>query len=273
MQTTGDLKNVSINFDLNNGCQLKCVMCRPNGGPNAKTQEVMKESDFLEKLLPIIRLSGGYQYGCLQEPTLVPYFSSAMRALPEDVIGRINTNGMLLCGDRMDSVCESNLNMLKVSFDGSTAKTFERIRVGASFRVVSNHIRIAAQRMGKHRVALVFTLQRANAHEMSDMADVAGTLGAGGVIVHIHAQDQRWCEMQLPAYEFLVSVGRSSGIMVSSAGWFHQHSFIPMEMSYGPPPQITITHTGRILSKKVSHNILESSTEDSVSAINEAMTP
>jgi pyruvate-formate lyase-activating enzyme len=59
----------------------------------------------------------------------------------------LTTNGTLLTEEKSRALLAAGLNMVKVSFDGATKETYERIRIGAEFsRVVENVKRFDALR-------------------------------------------------------------------------------------------------------------------------------
>jgi MoaA/NifB/PqqE/SkfB family radical SAM enzyme len=208
----------AVNFDINNGCQLRCVMCRPETSPGFHDQAVLPEDRFKE-LVPVIDLAQHYQFGCLSEPTMVPYFEQAIEMLPPGEKGRMNTNGMLLTEGKIKAIAESGkFQMLKISCDGCTKETFEKIRVRGVFKTVTKHIEKAASLLGSGRVGIVFTLQQGNAHELGGVVNLAADLGVGLVIIHFRGDQMEWACQQSALFSAARQVAVARGISFMESG-------------------------------------------------------
>jgi len=214
-----EIKSYAVNFDLNNGCQLRCTMCRPTGGPSVRDQTVLPIDVFSREVVPVLARAAHYQFGCYDEPTLVPYFEEAMGLLPPERIGRMNTNGMLLTVRKIDVMAASaKFCLVKISCDGSTKETFEKIRVKGVFETVVRHATYAAKKFGSETVALVFTLQQGNIHELTGVVELAARIGVGTVIMHSKQSELAWCGQRLDTYLLALEAAKKEGVALMESG-------------------------------------------------------
>ena len=161
-------------------CNLDCVMCQlPQGSKRAQMGWELFEH-IAEQLLPTLVELHPTNIG---EPLCWPWFDRMCQTLERyGVVLDLTTNGTLLKGSHLDHVVPI-VRDVKVSFDGSTATTFERIRRGARFGEVCDNVSRLATRLAgvQHRrpiLALQMTLLRSNYRELPDLVSLASELGA-----------------------------------------------------------------------------------------------
>jgi radical SAM protein with 4Fe4S-binding SPASM domain len=122
----------------------------------------------------------------LGEPMMSPWFNALCNKMREKgVLLDITTNGTLLTSKSLASILPIARDV-KISFDGATKETFERIRINGRFENVCNNTRTLANQMKKRGVngsilSLQMTLMRSNYHELPDLVDLAHELGADRV--------------------------------------------------------------------------------------------
>jgi len=144
------LKNPPIRMwiELTSHCNLKCVMC-PNKDLTDNQKGYMQITLFKkiideikDKIFDISLLHRG-------ESLLHPEFNKFLEYIGKfDIKTKLHTNGTLLTEEIAKSMITNKLSRLSFSFDGYTAKTYEKIRVGAKFDEVVKNI-IMIQRMKK----------------------------------------------------------------------------------------------------------------------------
>jgi ADP-heptose:LPS heptosyltransferase/glycosyltransferase involved in cell wall biosynthesis/predicted O-methyltransferase YrrM/sulfatase maturation enzyme AslB (radical SAM superfamily) len=178
-------------FDLNDGCNLECIMC--GGRKKPHKQHVMSFDDFSRHLLTLLRPAASFQFGCQCEPLLVPYFSSAVSSMIDllefEAKGRVVTNGSLLNAKKMTSIIDSSIfNKITLSVDSSTSHLYEQIRRGAKFdNLIENIKRLVSYRNSQRSnvaVEFIFTILRINYHQLPDIVRLAADLGINKVATH-----------------------------------------------------------------------------------------
>jgi len=161
-------------------CNLDCVMCQlPRGSKRARMDWELFER-IADQLLPTLVELHPTNVG---EPLCWPWFDRMCEILEHyGVVLDLTTNGTLLRGSHLDHVVPIARDV-KVSFDGATAATFERIRRGASFHEVCANIcqfatRLTDVELRRPILALQMTLMRSNYRELPALVRLASELGA-----------------------------------------------------------------------------------------------
>lgn len=117
----------------------------------------------------------------LGEPFLWPHFERLCREMEQyGVCLDLTTNGTLLDARRTAWVSPIARD-IKVSFDGATKATFERLRKGADFEAVCTNVRQLVRAVPRGVVALQMTLMRTNVHEFPALVRLAGEMGVSRV--------------------------------------------------------------------------------------------
>jgi radical SAM protein with 4Fe4S-binding SPASM domain len=162
-------------------CNLRCEMCSiqfRKDGPPYGPPAFMKFETFTDIIDQFAGMEELHLQG-LGEPMMHPRFFDMVEYAVKRGI-RVSTNSNLtLVNDRRAERCvTSGLDSLQISIDGSSAETYERIRVRAHFdRVVANVERVLAarQRLASEtpRLRLVMVMMRRNLHELPDLVRFA----------------------------------------------------------------------------------------------------
>ena len=99
----------------------------------------------------------------------------------------MTTNGTLLDKAMITGLFESGLNILWVSFDGTTETSFENIREGAGFYRIIDSLKTLEKmnRKSRHKimVGITFVMIRRNLADLRKMDELARSVGAEKVLV------------------------------------------------------------------------------------------
>lgn len=173
-----DALPVKITLQTTDACNLDCPHCQiPRAQKTARMdQQVMRR--VVDELLPTLIELHPTNLG---EPLLWPWFEDLCGELSRHgVLLDLTTNGTLLSPRRIAWI-RPIARDIKISYDGATRQTFERLRRGARFAAVCDNVRqlVAALRNAPRRpvVALQMTLMKSNYHELPALVRLAAELG------------------------------------------------------------------------------------------------
>ena len=172
-------------------CNLRCQMCPiqfrrdgpPYGPPAFMTFELFTR--ILDQFPDLREL----QLQGLGEPLMHPqFFEMVAFAAARGIDVSVNTNLTLLTPAHAAACLTSGLARLHASLDGSTAATYERIRVRANFeKAVRNLRRVidARRERGSRRpfVEIVAVAMRQNLDELPELVELAADAGADAMSV------------------------------------------------------------------------------------------
>lgn len=166
-------------------CGLDCVMC-----PWAELRGQLKIGEGLmsdaiwERIRPHLPQIAAVDFTGGGEPLTHPALPARLReAKAAGCNAGLLTNGTMLTPALAAELVESGMDWLAMSIDGATAESYERIRRGASFAVVTSNLRALAKlkQDGRPRLAINFVVMRGNAHELEAIVDLAHDLGVDQV--------------------------------------------------------------------------------------------
>jgi MoaA/NifB/PqqE/SkfB family radical SAM enzyme len=173
------LKNIRLAID--NSCNLRCPSCRThqiflNRGPVLRVRFKM-----IEKILDYIRGTDQHtmvHIGSDGDPFVSLVYRHLMRSVPNNPNVRytIQTNGLLLKKQysKMPNVFD-NMEALNISIDGATKQTYEKLRLGGSWKVINENLEFVSE-VKKFPVHLHMVVQRDNWREMPAMMQLAERL-------------------------------------------------------------------------------------------------
>lgn len=162
-------------------CNLRCQMCSiqfRQDGPPYGPPAFMSFDLFTQTLDQMTGLEELHLQG-LGEPMMHPrFFDMVEYAARKGIRVSTNSNLTLLNARRAERCISCGLDCLHVSLDGSTAETYERIRLRAHFdRVVNNLERLLELRRQSGsqypHVRLVMVIMRQNLHELPELVRMA----------------------------------------------------------------------------------------------------
>jgi len=167
-------------------CNLHCIMCpwhemrSPHGDMAWKTYEKIAGS-FRE--VEEVDLSGG------GEPLIHPELPG-MIALAKESGCKVgfSTNAVLLTPKISEELIEIGLDWIAYSIDGATAKTYEKIRRGASFEQVVDQVLFLhrlkkIEKSNKPLTILNFVMMPDNFHELPLLVDLSLHLGIDRLVL------------------------------------------------------------------------------------------
>ena len=169
-----------------------------DGLVGVSNQNVMPQEDFAKLVLPVISQAEEVQFGCIHEPTIVPYFDFVVQSVakarprPEnasDAWCSMVTNAMPLTEKKMSLLLLSGMiSSIKLSCDGIDAEIYEKIRIGAKFNVFMDRLSMARRIIDENhlpiKIYLIFTLQPTNYHQYYHLEEWAKSNGVDELIIH-----------------------------------------------------------------------------------------
>lgn len=175
-------RTFSIEVKVTSRCNQECFHCANSDGPSAdsdidwrtftgRLEEWARTKDESVSILKEVRLTGG-------EP-LVNF--EAVLGIAEccqrlGIASGINTNGLLFDAEKIRSLKERGVRVMKVSFDAVTMSTYNRLRGPLpSFEEFYGIIRELVK--SGFKVILRFTLSRINRDQLRACYDVARDMG------------------------------------------------------------------------------------------------
>lgn len=178
-----------LQIEVTGACNLACKMClvryRTKLGRKSGAMCFHTFRGLVDGLPRLERLT----LQGLGEPLLAPdFFRMVEYATARGIRTGFNTNGTFLTPDASERLVRLGVDWLHVSLDGATKETYEAIRDGSDFGLVTRNIRElvrARRRLGAERptVQLVFVAMRRNLHELPDLVRLAGEWGVESVWV------------------------------------------------------------------------------------------
>jgi MoaA/NifB/PqqE/SkfB family radical SAM enzyme len=172
---------VEAYFEVANRCNSKCATCPLTFSPQESAAQLSLD-DFRSLVAQLPDLQRAVMQG-VGEPLLNRDLAPMIRHLKQrGVYVVFNTNALLLTRRRQVELIQSGLDELRVSLDGNTPETYQKVRGIDGFeRVVGNVAEMVRTRreLGADTPRLSFwvTGLRENLHELPDVVDLAAGLG------------------------------------------------------------------------------------------------
>ncbi len=179
-----------LQVEVTGACNLACTMClvryRPKLGKREGAMCLHVFRSLVDGLpdLEKLTLQG------LGEPLLAPdIFGMIEYATERGIRVGFNTNGTFLTPEASDRLVRAGLDWLHVSIDGATRETYESIRNGSNYALVTGHVRELVrtrERLGADRptVQVVFVAMRRNVRELPELV----------ALVHAWGVDRLWVQ-------------------------------------------------------------------------------
>lgn len=176
-----------LSFSLHNTCNLACIMCGADSSSRIRTRvrglpplPHVYGDRFFEDLHPFLAGCGAIDF-VGGEPFLVPEHHRIWDILIAEKLHptcSVTTNGTVW-NPTVERVLDTIDHNICLSFDGTTAATFEAVRVGASFAAVMTNLhrfRDYTRSRGRH-MNLSFSLVRQNWFELGSVLLLGEELG------------------------------------------------------------------------------------------------
>ncbi len=183
---------LKVTMELTADCNLFCRMCEfpaPREEGRKKGYELDMRTELFDVLAPqVFPHALMVNLTVVGEPMMVPYLDRVLeQARDWNTKIEFITNGMLLDQAMIERVGPQTAAMI-ISFDAGTRRTFNRIRIGADFDVITRNMLLferwrKALPEGAFRPALHMnvTLMRENVEELPVLVRVASLLGVDRV--------------------------------------------------------------------------------------------
>ncbi len=181
---TGRLRYLPVKLDIENvsRCNFHCTMCQVSDWPGYKRAEDMTLAQFKELI--------DSQYGLIEiklqgmgEPLLGrdDFFEMIKYARSKHIWVRTTTNASILHHkDNYIRLVETGVNEIQISIDGASRETFEAIRRGSKFELVTENCKLINDYCNKRKLWLTkmwVVLQKDNLHEFRDFVRLSHELG------------------------------------------------------------------------------------------------
>ena len=182
---------LSVFFDQNNKCNLRCRMC----GFSDPRVETLSKYDLPREAYERIasEVFPHTARACLSlftEPFMTRDFGDRLDAVRRHEVpfSEFYTNATLLTGEAIEKILDARISRVTVSIDGGTKEIFEFIRTGASFeRVTGNARALLARRRARGlalpRLRINHVLSEANIDHFSEMLALVERLEAEEIVV------------------------------------------------------------------------------------------
>ncbi len=139
----------SAAIEINNSCNINCAMCDTKSSPR---QKQLMDLDLFENTVIALKGRGvdSVTLHTIGDPLANPKISQVFGILRKHKLhaGFLSTNGLLLT-KHLDTLVEYRdiVGNLRLSVDGATKATYERIRVGGNWEELEGNIECAHQHL------------------------------------------------------------------------------------------------------------------------------
>lgn len=166
-----------IGVDINNICNLRCIMCHMSLNGFKQKPQIMPITLFesiAEQLFPKTRI---LELSCGFEPFMTKNILDYVRIARKWCRGHISicTNGLLLDDDIIEAVVNETLfDEINISIDGLTKKTYDSIRINGNFEKLLSILFALKEKKRKSNakkpeIRLNYTMLRRNIEELGDI--------------------------------------------------------------------------------------------------------
>ncbi len=134
-----------IRIEVSSLCNLRCKHCASGSQYEAQNRELMSIATF-ENIVKQLNEINSVQSAIMYlggEPLLnknLPYFITELYKLETMKQIHFNTNGMLLNDEISRRLLKTNIDLICVSIDGTSAYESEQIRIGSNYESIRNNI-------------------------------------------------------------------------------------------------------------------------------------
>lgn len=187
---------LKLSFDPTSICQLKCPLCPTGQGSKGRSRGTMKFPDFkrlMDEMAPYLYEVDLNNWG-------EPFLNKELLQMVEYAHGKrtrtsVNTNLNIALGEKdAERLVKSGLDVLYVSMDGVTQKTYGKYRKGGNLRRVWDNIMLVARKkreLGRKKPSIVwqFLVSRHNEHEVPRLEAVRQQLGVDELVVGLLRSD------------------------------------------------------------------------------------
>jgi radical SAM protein with 4Fe4S-binding SPASM domain len=172
-------------------CNLKCAMCPHSEKIGLKRKKGYLKFKNFKKVFDEIKPAYLNLTG-IGEPFLNPdLFEIIKYAKKNKAMVKLDTNLTLLNKENIRKILDTKINIISTSIDGTTKKSYEKIRIGSNFELIKKNIKNLVKYRNKINslceIHMFFVLQENNIKELPDFIKFAEELGvdyiAGSFVV------------------------------------------------------------------------------------------
>ena len=201
---------LEVILDTTERCNLKCKMCYFSAVDRLQflpfdrqlsSNGMMPLETFSKVAADLFPRARRVALGCAAEPLVHPKFIDIVREAGSHGVPDLwfPTNLLPLTPAKAEAICEAGVNTVGVSMDGTSAETYEAIRVGGRFaRLMRSFELLNEVRRGTAtRLRLIFVWMRTNRGDLAGLPRFAEEVGASELDVrfvaptaHVSAEDE-----------------------------------------------------------------------------------
>ena len=201
---------LEVILDTTERCNLKCKMCYFSAVDRLQflpfdrqlsRNGMMPLETFSRVAADLFPRARRVALGCAAEPLVHPKFIDILREAGSYGVPDLwfPTNLLPLTPAKAEAICEAGVNTVGVSMDGTSAETYEAIRVGGRFDRLMRSLDLLneVRRGASTRLRLIFVWMRTNRGDLADLPRFAEEVGASELDVrfvaptaHVSAEDE-----------------------------------------------------------------------------------
>ena len=201
---------LEVILDTTERCNLKCKMCYFSAVDRLQflpfdrqlsRNGMMPLETFSRVAADLFPRARRVALGCAAEPLVHPKFIDILREAGSYGVPDLwfPTNLLPLTPAKAEAICEAGVNTVGVSMDGTSAETYEAIRVGGKFDRLMRSLDLLneVRRGGATGLRLIFVWMRTNRGDLADLPRFAEEVGASELDVrfvaptaHVSAEDE-----------------------------------------------------------------------------------
>jgi len=201
---------LEVILDTTERCNLKCKMCYFSAVDRLQflpfdrqlsSNGMMPLETFSRVAADLFPRARKVALGCAAEPLVHPKFIDIVREAGSYDVPDLwfPTNLLPLTPAKAEAICEAGVNTVGVSMDGTSAETYEAIRVGGKFARLMRSLDLLneVRRGAPTGLRLIFVWMRTNRGDLADLPRFAEEVGASELDVrfvaptaHVSAEDE-----------------------------------------------------------------------------------
>lgn len=171
----------TILMDTNLTCNLRCMYCH-----NDRSNNLVKEEDFLRFIHTQIKSVGVFQLGCAMEPTMDKRLGDFVKIIGNSHAKpsgdfRIQTNGTLLHKHDWKIWQDSGVNKLCVSLDTINPEVHKILRDDSNLEQILKNINDIRKKWKKLELWIISTICKENAKFLPELVKYAVDVGIDGI--------------------------------------------------------------------------------------------
>ncbi len=179
---------VTMDIEPTTGCNFRCTMCQVSSPDfHSKNMELETFKKIIRENIQLIKI----KLQGMGEPLVNKHLFEMIKYAKEYGIGtEIISNGSLLNEKNINFLLDNKLSKLTISIDGSSKKTFEKIRIKSNFETVINNAKLFSNLTKKKIFRPEFsawcTVQKENYHEVEEIAALCKSIGFDNLTFQVH---------------------------------------------------------------------------------------